>query len=256
MAVRFFSLIVILAFLVPSYVCAFADEPIVERWDRAVCLKSPPPKGQANGPLASAFIVSEGTRLFLVTASHAAKQTKKETRLLYRSAEGKPEWVSLAVIVPKDKDPWVRHKNSDIAIAKINLDESNSYFRQLSEIAIPLQSISVKPVARMTPIEIAGFPFGLGIKKQVSPLVVAGHIASGEILTDNEWGSEPLIYSSPDIAQGTSGAPAFLATKDSKSVTVVGMYVAVIYDASGGKLSKLVPAHIIHEAIVARNSVR
>jgi hypothetical protein len=32
-------------------------------------------------------------------------------------------------------------------------------------------------------------------------------------------------------------------------VTVVGMYIGVMVDASGAKLSKMVPARIIHESI-------
>ncbi|MEM6691994.1 MAG: serine protease [Planctomycetota bacterium] len=227
-----------------------AEDP--DRWDRVICLNSTP-NGNATSAIASAFIVSYGEKLLIVTAAHAAKQTHQRTRLLFRSIDGTPQWVNLGLLTGKNQDPWIRHKNSDIATAKIVAEKKNApYLTQLNEIAIPLEDVLVTPVERTTKIESVGFPLGLGLQEQVSPIVVVGHVASKEILTTNDWGSEPLIYSYPDLAQGTSGGPTFLSEMDAKSTKVVGMHVAVIYDASGGKLSKLIPSRIIREAIVAR----
>lgn len=249
------SLIVFTVATITVWGSAFAieDGTQLKRWDRTVCLRSPPVNDTGKGHVASAFVVSNAKSLFLVTAAHAAEQTEKRTRLLYQSVDGKPQWVSLGVLMPNNGNPWSRHKSSDLSIAKIEIDTSSPYFKELSRIAIPANGLSTKPVGRTTEIEFAGFPLGLGIEGQVSPLVVVGTVASKEILTKNDWGTEPMIYCSPDVAQGTSGGPVFLAANSPLPATVVGMYVGVVYDASGGKLSKLVPSRIIHQAIMAKS---
>jgi hypothetical protein len=79
--------------------------------------------------------------------------------------------------------------------------------------------------------------------------VVVGHIASAEISTESDWGVEPIIYCTPALAQGTSGRPTFLSDESPDSTVVIGMYVGVVFDASGAKLSKMTPARLIHQAI-------
>lgn len=61
---------------------------------------------------------------------------------------------------------------------------------------------------RTTEVEVAGFPFGFGIEPDVKPLVAMTRIASVELEAKNQWGTEPIVYAFPAIAQGTSGGPA------------------------------------------------
>jgi hypothetical protein len=79
--------------------------------------------------------------------------------------------------------------------------------------------------------------------------VVVGNIASKEVKSDNDWGGEFIVYASPALAQGTSGGPVFRRDASATKVLLVGMYIGVVSDNSGAKLSKLVPSRIIHDAL-------
>ena len=163
---------------------------------------------------------------------------------------GESQWVWFNVLFPEKSNPWCRYKNSDLAVARVKPQpDGQVYFSDLMAVSIPLQRVSTEAQMRTTKIDVGGFPLGLGVKDPVSPVAVVGHIASGEIDTDNRWGNEPIIYCTPALAQGTSGGPAFLANESPNSVTVVGMYIGVVLDVSGAKLSKLIPSRLIHDAI-------
>ncbi|MCR9199069.1 MAG: serine protease [Planctomycetaceae bacterium] len=228
---------------------SLADD--LPRWDRAICLQSVEQAGQESRKhLATGFLVRHQKRLFLVTADHAARQTNRNTRVLYADGEGKPQWAALKALCPGNRPPWRRFENSDLATAEVvSADLPQPVAEWMQRMAIPHADIADTDPERTTDIEVAGFPMGLGLQQQVSPIVVKGHIASRAIATENEWGSEPMLYSFPDLAQGTSGGPVFLSDDDSKATTLVGMYVGVIFDKSGGKLSKLVPSRLIKNAV-------
>ena len=202
-----------------------ASEPErLERWDRVVCVRSPVASKPGAGKLCSAFLVNAQERLFLVTAGHAAAETDRKSRLVYRDRTGKSQWVSLKVLFPAPSNPWHRDKTSDFAIAEVEpIENGQAYFSQLLELAIPLDSICTKAQPRTTRIDTAGFPLAIGAAEPVSAVAVVGHIASGEIQSDNDWGHEPIVYCTPALAQGTSGGPAFLSDPSHDAVTVVGM---------------------------------
>ncbi len=58
-----------------------------------------------------------------------------------------------------------------------------------------------------------------------------------------------LVDAVPTVAAGSSGGPVFAATDDSSKSDVVGMYIGLIADASGAKLSKVIPSRVIRTAI-------
>jgi hypothetical protein len=235
------------------FTTASDDQSAFERWDRAVCLHSPGGGAPETDNYASAFLVEHAGTLYLLTAAHAAQQTRRATRLRFRSPDGKPQWVSLGLLFPANGNPWKPHKFSDIAIATLaDSDEAKPYRELLSKIAIPLTCLATERVQRTTRVEVAGFPFGFGVEeRKVSPLVVMTHVASEELDAKNQWSTEPVIYTFPAVAQGTSGGPVFLGDDDSTTCVVVGMYIGVAFDASGGKLSKLIPSRVIRDAIIA-----
>jgi hypothetical protein len=91
----------------------------------------------------------------------------------------------------------------------------------------------------------------LGIRPEVSALVMKGTLASRETLADTDWGSEPILYASPVFGAGCSGCPVFLTQDEPTDVRIAGMCVGMVFDNTGVKLSKLIPAHVIHEACVS-----
>jgi len=232
-------------------VSASESEPL-KRWDRVVCIQSPVASKPEAGKLCSAFLVNAQERLFLVTAGHASAETSRKSRLVYRDRTGKSQWVSLAVLFSASSNPWHRDKTSDFAIAEVASNKNGKAYRsQLLELSIPLASVCTTAQPRTTRIDTAGFPLAIGTNEPVSAVAVVGHIASGELESDNDWGREPIVFCTPALAQGTSGGPAFLNDQRHDAVTVVGMYIGVVQDASGAKLSKMVPSRLIHAGISA-----
>ncbi|MEP3478454.1 MAG: serine protease [Fuerstiella sp.] len=247
----FLTICLLIAALTP--VASLGEDNVPERWDRAVCLHSPGANPESDN-FASGFVVDHSGSLFLVTAGHAAQQSQRTSRLRFRCLDGTSQWASLAILFPSNGNPWVRNQSSDIAIALIaDSGASKPYHTMLAGIAIPIENLVSDVPRRTTQVEVAGFPFGFGIKPDVKPLVAMTRIASSELEAKNQWGTEPIVYAFPAIAQGTSGGPAFLNIDDPRNCVVIGMYVGVCFDASGGKLSKLVPSSVIRDAIKAQS---
>ena len=232
---------------------AVADGPNgLEPWDRIVCIQSQLESKPDTGKLCSAFFVEADDSLYLVTAKHAAAETNQHSRIRYRDPSGKTQWVTLKGLVQASGNPWHRDPISDLAIAKLPaVDGAEFYLRHFRQLAISLDSLRKEPPPRTTPVVTVGFPLAIGAKDEISPVAVVGHIASRETVSGNSWGNEPIIFCSPALAQGTSGGPTFLQSLTNDDVTVVGMYIGVVSDASGAKLSRLVPARVIRESITS-----
>lgn len=222
----------------------------LQRWDRVGCIQSPVPNSPGTAKLCTTFFVRASTRLFIVTAGHASAETNKNSSLIFCDRAGKSQKVSLQTLLDTSSNPWFRHKTSDLAIAEIVSSNTNEgIYNQLIEIAISFDDICTLEQPRTAEIDTSGFPLTLGSSEPVSPVVVVGNIASKEVKSDNDWGGEFIVYASPALAQGTSGGPVFRRDASATKVLLVGMYIGVVSDNSGAKLSKLVPSRIIHDAL-------
>lgn len=244
-------LLVLTIFLTFTVSTVFAsDPPLIQPWERVVCIQSPEKDKAESMKLCSAFLVQKADQLFLIASGHGSDETSARSKVVYRDPSGKSQQVSMNLLFSGISNPWQRDATSDFAIALIQPDEKGeSYVKHLTGLSVPLDSICTETQLPTKQIVTAGFPLGLGVRDPISPLVIVGHIASVEIETDTKWGREPIIYCTPAVAQGTSGGPAFLMDESPDTVTVVGIYVGVVGDATGGKLSKMVPSRLIHAAI-------
>lgn len=228
-------------------------EPI-ERWDRAVCLvtEAAGPDGKPKVDLGSAFLVSDDKVVHLVSAAHVARLTGGRTKMLYRNPGGESRWILLGIFNPTGGDPWRYHPKSDLATMRLDTSKLNADARSaMQSLAVPMAQLAVEVPRRATSIEIAGFPISLGTRPEISPLVMRGYVASRRTEAEAKWGSEPIVYALPTVGAGCSGGPAFLSQADASSVRIVGMYVGMVLDNSGVKLSKLVPAAAILEFLRA-----
>ena len=95
----------------------------------------------------------------------------------------------------------------------------------------------------------------LGTRPSVSPLVMKGHVASRETEAEAKWGAEPIIFAVPTVGAGCSGGPVFLSLENHDRVVVVGMYVGMMFDNSGVKLSKIIPTRVIREAVKLTSTI-
>lgn len=231
---------------------AAQDDLGPERWDRVVALQTKKDKSVKH---ASGFFVKTTDALFLVTAQHAAVDTTGETRILYLRASGESRWMVLRGLVAAGSNPWTQYENNDLAIAQIDpVKDAAKVTADLRQIAVPFEALLETPAVRATEIEFVGFPLAFGTLGGVSSLVVCGHIASRELQSKGDWGEMPIVYATPAVASGTSGGPVMQRFDSPHEVAIVGMYIAVAVDETGAKLSKLVPARVIREAVKAASS--
>jgi len=225
----------------------------LERWDRSVCLHTEKMKTNGNPSYASAFLVQNDESTYLVTANHAARDTDGRTKLLYRTADGESKWLYLAAITNASSNPWRTYENADIAVLLVDPTraESEPYIDQLRKLSIDFDTIGLDVPSRTTDIEITGFPVGIGTIPPISPLAMKGSIASREMLTDAQWGAEAVLFAVPIVGAGCSGGPVFRCESDPVKTDLIGMYIGMVYDPTGVKLSKIVPSRIIRQAIDA-----
>ncbi len=230
---------------------ALADEEL-ERWDRVVCLVTETPQdGKPGFTWGSGFFVAYEGELYLVTARHVAEKTTAKSRILYRKTDGESRWLVLGACLEKQGDPWHNHGTADLSWLIVAEDSKVSPAERewLFDLAIDWSSLAEEMPKRTTAVEITGYPMGLGTAPEVTPLVMSGSIASRELRAESKWGIESVFYAVPAVAGGVSGGPVFQTIDDAAEVQVVGMYIAVGFDDSGGKLSKCIPAHLIRAAL-------
>jgi hypothetical protein len=239
--------------LVTTTAVSTAAEPqqaSLDRWDRVVCLHTERKATDGLPAFASAFVVTHDKKLYLVTAAHASQDTHSRTKVLYRAPSGESRWVHLGGIVNASTDPWHTHENTDLAVSLIQSSPAVSiYVNELEQLAIPFAALGKETPGRTECIEITGYPMSLGAQPPLAALTMVAHVASREMSADAKWGKETVYYAVPTVAAGCSGGPVFAAAEDPSKLCVAGIYIGLIADTTGAKLSKIIPAHVIRTAI-------
>lgn len=226
------------------------QEPPLERWDRAICLHTERKMSDGQSTMSTGFLVAKETEIYLVTARHSALDTHAQTRVVYRAKNGESQWVHLGGLVDVRTNPWLDYENTDLSITKLQeVGDKGIYLKDLRELAIPIDCLETETPGRTTPIEITGFPMTFGSNPPVAPLAMMAHIASKEMASPAHWGAESIFYAVPTVASGSSGGPVFRSLTDASDVKVVGIYIGLIADKTGSKLSKIIPSRVIRAAI-------
>jgi len=244
---------VLLAVLATQF--AIANDATVERWDRAICLHTERKTTDGQPTVASGFVVDYKETLWIVSAVHVALDTHPRTRLVYRTNTGESRWVHLGGLTETEKNPWSDFENSDVSIARMqDRPDTTIYYGELKQLAIPFDDLASDAPKRTTKVEITGYPMSFGTTPPIAPLAMVAHVASRELPTPARWGNERIFFAIPSVASGTSGGPVFGSDDDTSNATVVGMYIGLITDSTGAKLSKVIPAHVVRAAIEATSA--
>lgn len=218
----------------------------ISRHDRAVCYRSED-EDRNEASISTCFVVKVGHHHLLVTASHVVNREATKSLLL----SGKIKSVSQSILLSPDlKTKWIVGSDYDFAFLPLDhLRRHSVDTKSLERIAIDASDFLVAAPALGTDVEYTGFPVGLGASPPVSALVVTGAIASGEILTKESPESAPVLLSTPGAMSGTSGAPVFVRHADPNRLQLAGMVFGYVGDATGAKLTKIVPAWRIRALI-------
>ncbi len=226
------------------------DAIAIERWDRAICLMTEHKSSDGNAAECSAFLLEHEKEFYLVSAAHSAQDTHSRTKVVFRNAKGESRWIDLGGLVESASNPWYMHPSADLAVVHLQEQPALTAIRkELDALAISTKCLSKSTPVRTTAIDIVGFPLALGVQPVVSSTVVRGTISSRDMQFDAKWGKETLFLAAPTVASGTSGGPIFEALPNSTDVRVVGMYVGLLFDSTGGKITKAIPAHLLLETI-------
>lgn len=230
---------------------------------KEVWLKGPEdeePRPRIKTMSGTGFFVNYSDDLYLVTASHVAKEIDLSSQATIAGKNDVPETLSLQELSGSSVLPWVNHPIADVAV--LTLRPTKVIFdKYLDKRFLPAGIIEAASIAppREVSLCVIGFPKGLGVKRRFSPLTLQTLPASG-VLTirrfDTKTESEFFIVQDPSTG-GFSGAPVFnifhYATEPvvapGSGTRLYGLVHGTISDDTGGKLGAVVPSIYILEAL-------
>ena len=217
------------------------------------------PGGQEVG---TGNLITNGSRLFLVTAEHVAKKMKSSGGFIMSGLNDQPVSIRWSQVTKfhGDSIPWVFHEEADLAVLLMN--PSQDLFEQhFQKRFVPLETYHAEnsPPSRDTVLTSVGFPLGLGIGELISPLTFQSRASSGFLTlrrADNDQTSTFFVLENPSIG-GYSGCAIYdLSVHKLRAVTTTGdgtmgygFMHGTVSDDTGGKLALVTPSHYLHQLI-------
>ncbi|MFH0953058.1 MAG: S1C family serine protease [Verrucomicrobiota bacterium] len=200
---------------------------------------------------------------YLVTAKHVAKALSAKAEIVMNLSGGKStsltfEWISQQQIIKGAR--WFHHPKADISIHPLCYPTDSEQI-VIGEDLFPQQK---KEIPLLTAAYVLGFPLGQGVQQNLSPLAKETRIASRLTSVDNPNVSSELLFILLDqaLAQGYSGAPVFYTEDIMSNVSIAGQrmkggeelhFVGILSgglsDATGGKISLVVPTSYLREIL-------
>lgn len=224
--------------------------------------KNPKPfKYQSSG---SGFIVAKERDVYLVSAEHVVKNLSGSASIAYRSSNGKMMNLRLKDL---GKANWFFHPTADVAVRKIELNDSISNLLKGNELgALDYWHIDrvKKAPGRFDDIVVIGFPLGLGVSKDsISPISMNTRTSSDIVVlnrADNQKANYFYLLDDPSVS-GFSGGPILfiseaLLSRDKKTFLpgktfVKGLVHGTLSDPKdrAGRFAAIVPGFVIVETI-------
>ena len=213
--------------------------------------------GEIKSNIGTGFFVSPTPqKLYLITASHVAKNLSEAT-LVYFS--GKNGTIKQLLKDIKHNNPIINHQNADVSAIEINIAVFNSL---TADCVIYPTSIIDKPkvanLSRDSELTSIGFPNGLGISLKFEPLTFRSYAASNiikNVSIDGGYVSDVFFLENAGCG-GYSGCPVIdlgyrvdgLMTQTSNTF-IYGIMHGTMSDATGGKMAVVTPAYYILDII-------
>ena len=206
------------------------------------------------------FVATPMEKLYIITASHVARNMNNTGHIVIGDATSKPEIIKWDSLIKDISIPWQHHKEADIAVAEINPQQTT--LKKLTKRFLPIEIFSKEhvPPSRDLQLTSLGFPLGLGINGYFSPLTFLSR-ASSDFITlprfDTETPCAFFILEDPSIG-GYSGCPVFdlsiqkigpLTINNTTGTTCYGIMHGTISDDTGGKLAAVTPSYYLFDLI-------
>lgn len=210
------------------------------------------------------FIINHNGKDYIVTAKHVAKFLDDASEVLLNISSDSSISISFQLIRKSSlfkNANWFNHPIADISIHPIvyptqKLDALHFNTNDISRNDIKIELL--------TDVIILGFPLGLGVHESISPIAKKTQIASNITTIDLPEISPSLKFYLLDqaLAQGYSGSPVFCLESipsgvfvgdrpisAGEKVTLIGILSAGLSDATGGKISVVVPISYLWEIL-------
>jgi len=223
---------------------------------RVVCnIRTPDGLGKEN--VGTGIFMCKEEAVWIVTASHVAKETKVSTYIALGNVNSDCTIVQLTDF--NSKLDWVHHAVADISIIKIDVNSDNSKY--LENRCLPFDHFNVSNicVSRDSELTSIGFPNGLGIQGKFSPLTFRSYASSSFLTLNRADTKKPQVMfclENPSVG-GYSGCPVFdlgymvvgaMTTTKEKTICH-GIMHGTMNDNTGGKIALVTPCYYLNDLI-------
>lgn len=231
-----------------------AREQLVEIWYHDPIAKQQRPKTQTES--GTYFSLDWHGNQYLVTAKHVildgAGKPADRGVFYFNEKDGKRKSLTFEFMEDQEGSRWFLHDSADVAI--------HPMWRPV-EIQPSLVAISTKTAETNTiqlpsildSVYAIGFPLSMGVGESLNPIAKECKIASlkQELSGRSDSGlpiSGTFILLDQALAQGYSGAPIYSCPAQNK-LCLLGLMSSVNTDATGGKISLVVPIDYVIEVL-------
>ncbi len=214
--------------------------------------------GKNKSNVGTGFFVSPSPqRLYLVTASHLAKNFNDSTVVYFA---GKNSIIKQLLTAITSNNSVIHHTSADVSVIEINIPIYNSLASDC--VIYPTSIISktkIENLSRDSELTSIGFPNGFGIGLKFEPLTFRSYAASNIIKNfsglDGGYVSDVFFMENASCG-GYSGCPVIdlgyrvdgLMTQTSGTF-IYGIMHGTMSDNTGGKMAVVTPAYYILDII-------
>ncbi len=223
---------------------------------RVVCnFRTPITGGETVGT--GIFMTTNDNRIWLITATHVAKVTTKQTYIVV--CDDFSNCISIPLVELNPNLTWMHHTIADLSVLPIIVSGKNITY--LKNRCMPYNhfNLSVSSVSRDCELTSVGFPNGLGSVGKFCPLTFRSY-ASSALLTleraDTRTPSDFFCLENPSVG-GYSGCPVFdlgymvvgsMTTTKEKTICY-GIMHGTMSDNTGGKIALVTPTYYLKDII-------
>lgn len=210
------------------------------------------------------FIINHNGRDYIVTAKHVAQFLDDNSEILLNVTKDSSINIPFGLIRKSSlikNARWFVHPKADLALHPIMYPSG-----KIEQLHINTSDIikNEKKISLLTDVIILGFPLGLGVHKSINPIAKKSQIASDVTTIDLPEVDPNLKFYLLDqaLAQGYSGSPIFISEEipsgvsvgnrplpAGEKITLIGILSGGLSDATGGKISVVVPISYLWEIL-------
>lgn len=218
--------------------------------DFAVFLQSDSINNVEDGCYGSATIVSDGSKIYIVTAAHIAEQMDSLSYLFCSNKDDNTEKICLKELC--DNLVWQYHDNADLAVLLI--DKKGPYKSLLKYLSIS-SKILMKDrddIMMGMGVKILGFPYCYGVGDDMRPFMyntrIVNKVMSFPSLTYGMMCE--FVPIQPCVKKGNVGGPAFYI--EDKLINIFGFVQGTVYDKENNQeavFDLVTPAYYFFEIV-------